>query len=440
MRIFCTGIFLMLMCSVMRSQELAYYLPQNVNYNKTIPTPKSIINHEVGEWHITHDKLIMYMKAVANACPERIVLQSMGFSTEQREQLLLVISSPKNIKNIESLRQEHLKIYNKQEVNIANMPTIVWIGHSIHGNESSGSNAALLGSYYLAAAQGSKIDSILENTIILYDPSFNPDGLQRFSTWANQHKSKNLVTDGNSREFNEVWPGGRFNHYWFDLNRDWLPQVHIESQNRVKLFHQWKPNILTDHHEMGSNASFFFQPGVLSRVNPLTPKLNQDLTAKIATFHTKALDKIKSLYFTKENYDDFYYGKGSTYPDAQGCIGILFEQASSRGHAQQTANGVLTFPFTIRNQFTTELSTLDAALQLRLELLQYQANFFKDNSSSTQSYTYDDIFDPSKVKLFTEMLLRNDIKVYKSKTDINTYVVPLGQSQQTLIKTIFEKH
>jgi Zinc carboxypeptidase len=427
------------------AQDLSYYLPQNISYNKNIPTPKDIINHDVGEWHITHDRLLLYMKAVAKACPEKVQLQSMGFTAEQREQVLLIISSPNNIKNLEQLRQQHVQLQSgSNAVNVKTMPVVVWIGHSIHGNESSGSNAALLGAYYLAAAQGSHIDSILENTIILYDPSFNPDGLQRFSTWANQHKSKNLVTDPNSREFNEVWPGGRFNHYWFDLNRDWLPQVHIESQNRVRFFHQWKPNILTDHHEMGSNASFFFQPGVPSRVNPLTPKINQDLTAKIASFHTAALDKIKSLYFTKENYDDFYYGKGSTYPDAQGCIGILFEQASSRGHAQQTANGILRFPFTIRNQFTTELSTLDAALHLKQELLQYQKDFFS-NITSNKTYIYGDAMDITKTKLFTEMLLRNDIDVYTLKGNKDSfdkqycYAVPLQQKQQVLIKAIFEK-
>jgi Zinc carboxypeptidase len=435
-------LFLLLFVTIavqLNAQDLSYYLPKNVTYNASIPTPASIINHEVGEWHITHDRLVLYMKAIATACPERVLLQSMGFSTERREQVLLIISSANNLKNIEQIRQQHLQLQNgNTNVDVKNMPAVVWIGHSIHGNESSGANAALLGAYHYAAAQGTHIDSILNNIVILYDPSFNPDGLQRFSTWANQHKSKNLVTDPNSREFNEVWPGGRFNHYWFDLNRDWLPQVHIESQNRVKFFHQWKPNILTDHHEMGSNASFFFQPGVPSRVNPLTPKLNQELTAKIATYHTAALDKIKSLYFTKENYDDFYYGKGSTYPDAQGCIGILFEQASSRGHAQQTANGLLTFPFTIRNQFTTELSTLDAALNMRQELLQYQQDFFK-NKNSTQSYVYNDASDASKLKIFTQMLLKNDINVYKSKTNSNEFVVPLQQKQQTLIKAIFEK-
>jgi hypothetical protein len=358
----------LLVAGFLSAQDLKYYLPDSVTYSPAIPKPKDIIYHEVGEWHITHDRLVNYMKAIAAAAPERVKLETMGFTYEGRPQVLLIITSPKNQQRLEEIRQQHVKLTDPSQsssVNIDNMPIVVWIGHSIHGNESSGANASLLTAYYLAAAQGKQIDDLLDNVVVLFDPSFNPDGLQRFSTWANQHKSKNLVSDPNSREFNEVWPGGRFNHYWFDLNRDWLPAVHVESQNRLAWFHKWKPNILTDHHEQGSNATFFFQPGVASRVNPLTPEKNQELTAKLAKFHAAYLDRIGSLYFTKENYDDFYYGKGSTYPDVQGCIGILFEQASSRGHLQQTSNGLLSFPFTIRNQFVTALSTLEGAKALR---------------------------------------------------------------------------
>ena len=325
-----------------QAQDLSYYLPQDVTYNPSIPKPKDIIFHEVGEWHVTHDRLVNYMRAIATAAPDRVKLETMGFTYEARPQVLLIITSKKNHDNLEAIRQQHVQLTDPSKsssLNIDNMPIVVWIGHSIHGNEPSGANAALLSAYYLAAAQGKQIDDLLDNVVILFDPSFNPDGMQRFSTWVNQHKSKNLVTDPNSREFGEVWPGGRFNHYWFDLNRDWLPAVHVESQNRLKWFHLWKPNILTDHHEQGSNATFFFQPGVPSRVNPLTPSQNQELTAKLGKFHAQYLDRIGSLYFTKENYDDFYYGKGSTYPDVNGAIGILFEQASSRGHAQQQQTG-----------------------------------------------------------------------------------------------------
>jgi hypothetical protein len=444
------GHLLLLISLNIFAQDLRYYLPAFVPYNPAIPTPKDIIHHEVGEWHVTHDRLVNYMMAVAAAAPDRVKLQTMGFTYEMRPQVLLIITSKNNHDRLEQIRQQHLLLSDptrSASLNLDEMPIVVYVGHSIHGNEPSGSNAALLSAYYLAAAQGKEIDDLLDNMVILLDPSFNPDGLQRFSTWTNQHKSKNLVTDPASREFNEVWPGGRFNHYWFDLNRDWLPAVHPESRNRVKLYHQWQPNILTDHHEQGSNASFFFQPGVPSRVNPLTPKKNQELTEKLGRYHAKYLDKIGSLYFTKENYDDFYYGKGSTFPDINGAVGILFEQASSRGHAQETANGILRFPFTIKNQFTTTLSTLEGARQLRKEFLEFQRDFYRQSVSTQKNgYVFGDKNDKAKTFLFIEMMQRHGIIIneYAGTSDADfekgsAYTVFLNQPQQVLIKTIFEK-
>jgi hypothetical protein len=438
-------------------QDLKYYLPDSVTYDPSIPKPKDIIYHEVGEWHVTHDRLVNYMKAIASAAPDRVKLETMGFTYENRPQVLLIITSKKNQANLEQIRQQHLKLTdpsNSASLDITNMPIVVWIGHSIHGNEQSGTNASLLSAYYLAAAQGKQIDELLDNTVILFDPSFNPDGMQRFSTWVNQHRGKNLVSDPNDREFNEVWPGGRFNHYWFDLNRDWLPAVHIESQNRLAWFHKWKPNILTDHHEQGSNATFFFQPGVPSRVNPLTPQKNQELTEKLGKFHAAFLDRIGSLYFTKENYDDFYYGKGSTYPDINGAIGILFEQASSRGHLQQTNNGMLSFPFTIRNQFVTTLSTLEGAKALRKEFLQWQRDFYKNaltdaSADPVKAFVFGDANDQLRTKTLVDMLLRHQVDVYALKKRVETengifrvdsaFVVPVNQPQYRVIKTIFEK-
>ena len=438
------------------AQDLSYYLPKNVSYNPAIPTPKSIIGHEVGEWHVTHDRLVNYMKAVA-AVSDRVVLHTLGTTYEGREQLVLIITSPKNQQNLENIRKEHVQlteVSRSASLNTTNMPVVVWIGHSIHGNESSGANASLLSAYYLAAAQGPEIDALLDHTVILLDPSFNPDGLNRFASWVNTNKSQTQVSDPNAREFNEMWPGGRYNHYWFDLNRDWLPAQHRESQNRLAFFHEWKPNILTDHHEQGSNASFFFQPGVPSRVNPNTPAKNQELTAALATYHAKFLDSIGSLYFTKEGYDDFYYGKGSTYPDINGSIGILFEQASSRGHAQETDNGLLTFPFTIRNQFTTALSTLAGAKNLRKEFLDYQRNFYKEVAKESasfpvKSYVIGDASDKMRTNIFVQMLLRHQVDVYRLKQDYTdgdktfkageAYVIPTEQKQFKIIKTAFEK-
>ena len=378
--------------------DLSYYLPKDVTYNKNIPTPKSVIGHEVGEWHITHDKLAEYMKALAKAS-DRISIEERGTTFEGRPLLLLTITSPSNHQKLEAIRKRHIEATNDASLDVSNDPIVVYQGFSIHGNEPSGSNASLAAAYYLAAAQGSNIDEVLNNTVILFDPSFNPDGLQRFAYWANTNKAIHINPDPNDREYHEVWPGGRTNHYWFDMNRDWLPVQLPESRVRIESFHKWLPNILTDHHEMGSNASFFFQPGIPSRTNPLTPQLNQDLTKEIATYHAKALDKIGSLYYSEESFDDFYYGKGSTFPDVNGSIGILFEQGSSRGHAQETVNGVLTFPFTIRNQFTAALSTLEAAKNMRVKIKKYQQNFYENarkENSKTKAIVFGDEKDAAK--------------------------------------------
>ena len=448
-------LFLLVSTSVFSQSQtdLSYYLPQNIQYNPSIPTPQSVIGHNVGEWHITHDKLVEYMKALANAS-NRITIEERSKTFENRPLLLLTITSPENHKNIKMIQSEHIKATETNSANTEHRPIVVYQGYSIHGNEPSGSNAALLIAYYLAAAEGSDIDNLLNNTVILFDPSLNPDGLQRFAYWANTNKNIHLNPDPNDREYSEVWPGGRTNHYWFDMNRDWLPVQLPESRARIETYHNWLPNILTDHHEMGTNTSFFFQPGIPSRTHPLTPKLNQELTKGIATYHAKALDKIGSLYYSEESFDDFYYGKGSTFPDINGGIGILFEQASSRGHIQESDNGVLTFPFTIRNQFTAALSTLEAANGMRKEILDYQHNFFKNarNEASKEgknAIVFGDEKDAAKTFHLAEILKRHRIKFHELKSDVSkdgkqykkgySYVVPKNQKNTRLINAMFEK-
>lgn len=450
-------IVLFLTCSAFGQSnvDLSYYLPNNVTYKKDIPTPKEVIGHEVGEWHVTHDKLLFYMQSLAEKS-DRITLENRGETFEGRPLLLLTITSPANHQNIKKIKEDHLALTenNALLLDTHTMPAVVYQGFSIHGNEPSGANAGLAYAYYLAAAEGPEIDSLLNDLVILMDPSFNPDGLQRFAYWANTNKSINLVPDNNEREYHEVWPGGRTNHYWFDMNRDWLPVQLPESRARIKSFHAWKPNILTDHHEMGTNSTFFFQPGEPTRVHPLTPAINQELTAEIGTYHAKALDKIGSLYYSEENYDDYYYGKGSTFPDINGGIGILFEQGSSRGHVQESENGLLTFPFTIRNQFTTALSTIEAAKNLRIKLLEYQRDFFSNarteaTKSKTKSIIFGDSKDAAKTWHLAEILNRHQIKFHALADDATLngksfkkgygYVIPMDQKNSRLIKAMFEK-
>ena len=433
--------------------DLDYYFSEFETPNSSIPTPKEIIGHEVGEWHVTHDKLVQYMYALADAS-NRITIEDRGKTFEGRPILLLTITSEDNHNNINQIITNHKKIteYN-ENISTEKQPIVVYQGFSIHGNEASGSNASLLLAYYLAASDSDFVHELLKNSVILLDPSMNPDGLQRFAYWANINKNINLTSDPNDREYNKVWPGGRTNHYWFDLNRDWLPAQLPESQARIKSFNKWIPNILTDHHEMGTNATFFFQPGIPSRTHPLTPDLNQKLTKEIAKFHVESLDKIGSLYYSEESFDDFYYGKGSTFPDINGSIGILFEQASSRGHVQDSDNGLLRFPFTIKNQLTTGLSTLKAANNLRLEILDYQKSFYKEAAKESSKYKNEAIIfgnskDRYRTKKLAEILERHEIEIYSLDNDVKhknktyrkgyAYIVPKNQKKYRLINAMFE--
>jgi len=435
-----------------QNDNIDYFLPKG-NFNTGIKTPTAFFGFSSGEWHISHDQLLMYMRYLDGAS-ERITMHEYGRTIENRPLIYMLVTTPENHQNIETIRSEHLdRIKNGNTSKNKETPGILYQGYSIHGNEASGINAAVIVAYYLAAFNDNYINELLSKSIILLDPCLNPDGVQRFSTWVNSHKSQSLVSDPNSREFNETWPGGRYNHYWFDLNRDWLPLVHKESKARIKLFNKWRPHLLTDHHEMGTNSTFFFQPGIPSRNNPNTPAENFVLTEKLAEYHAGALDSIGSLYFTKEIFDDFYYGKGSTYPEARGCVGILFEQASSRGHLQESVNGPVAFAFTIRNQVVTSLSSQKGFLKLRREFIDYQASFQKSmhnqlDKSAAKGWIFT---DRSQWKLndFISLLLSHEIEVFENVSDITingkkyeggkSYIVPLIQSESILAKTFFEK-
>lgn len=434
---------------------LDYFLSKDVTYKKEIPTPKQIIGHEVGEWHLTHDKLVYYLQELAKVS-DRAIWEEYGRSYENRPLGQLIISSPENIKNIEQLRVQHLKLCDpsvSDKSDIKNMPVFVKLGYGIHGNESSAQNASVLTAYYLISGEGAKIDELLKNTVILIDPALNPDGMQRHSTWVNLTKSLNNNPDPNSWEFSEPWPGGRTNHYWFDLNRDYIMLQHPESVGRVAAFYKWRPNINTDHHEMGANSTFFFQPGVQSRNNPLTPADNQDLTAEIGKYHEKYLNSIGSLYYTEESFDDFYVGKGSSYPDIHGSVGILFEQAGVKGHLKETPGGLISFPFAIRNHFTVSLSTLEAGLNMRTKLLESQRSFYKDALNQADKYAVKGIVftepdDNGRLNAFITNLLRHHIRVYKTSKDISknniefkagkSYVVPLKQNEYRFVRSLFE--
>ena len=433
--------------------DLNYYMPEGVQFDPSIPTPEEVLNYQVGEWHVRHDQLVRYMEVLSEHS-DRFQMTVMGYSHEQRPLVLVKVTSADNQDRIEELRAQSLALTDPNaDIDPNDAPLVVYLGFSVHGDESSGANASLLTAYYLAAAQGPEIEAWLDNTVILIEPSMNPDGLGRFAQWANQFKSQNLVSDPQNIEQQQLWLRGRQNHYWFDLNRDWLLLQHPESRARIAAYQRWMPNVLTDHHEMGTDSTYFFQPGIPSRKNPLTPDENVELTAMLAEYHADVLDDVHSLYYTEESFDDFYYGKGSSYPDIQGTVGILFEQASSRGHVQESINGDIAFPFTIRNQFLTSLSTIRGSVENRDRLTSFQQRFYRDAVDLAGQAGFDgymlrgDANDPARMQELLTILRQHNIDVYPVAEDFsahdNDYVagrdfyIPVRQRQFRLLEGAF---
>jgi len=440
-------IFIFTGISFSYAASVASYLPENHAYNPDIAKPESVLGFGIGERHPRHDQMLDYMETLVNQS-DRLVLTDMGRTNQLRKQVLVTISSPNNLAKLDGLLKER-QLSDEPK---ADEPLVIWLGYSVHGDEISGTNAAMVVAYHLAASQEASVADMLENTIIVMEPSINPDGMDRFVNWVTTHRGITPNSDPNHIEHHQGWRTGRTNHFGFDLNRDWLLLSQKESQHRLKYFHQYRPHVLGDFHEMGANGSYFFQPGIPTRNHPLTPEKNTELTQLLAGYHAAALDKENRLYYSEESFDDFYYGKGSTYPDINGGVGILFEQASSRGLQQETVNGLLTFSYGIKNQVLTSLSTINGSWENRERLKQYRKEFFLEaeklaKKEKFSGYLIHEAYDSYRLNAFLDKLNQHQIKIYPLADDFrhnsklypqkNTYYIPLAQPQYRVIKALF---
>ena len=417
-----------------------------------IPAPEEVIGISIGSRHLFHYEILKYMRSLAEASPRMVSLGVHAKSYGGKDLQSFVISSEKNIANLARIKQNRAEITQAgNSSNFENTPVVVHMMYSIHGNEPSGANLTPLLAYYLTASKDQSLLNQLEDVVLILNPVLNPDGLDRFAAWTNDNRGMTPSADPEDREHREISPNGRTNYYWFDLNRDWLAHQHPESQGRLALFHEWKPNVQLDFHEQGSNSSFFFMPGKPERTYPLTPKINQVLTEKISEFHRKAFDQDGILTFSKEGYDDFYVGKGSTYPDLFGCVGILFEQPSSRGALQNTANGVLAFEETILNQFRASVSSIKASASLKNELLNYQRDFYQSVRRKKAKGHYLATIEGDKTRLveFVRVLRGHQITVELLAKDAMaggaeykagvTLAIPADQIQSTYLSAIWRR-
>jgi len=433
-----------------------YYFPGET-FSNDIPSPYSYLGYHIGEWHTRYDRLVGYFQLLADKS-NMAELVTVGYTNQRRPLVVLVISNKENISNLETIRTNHLKLVDPAMPmpDISNMPAIINLAYSVHGNEPSGGEASILTAYWLLASQSDLAKEIRSNAVVMIDPAINPDGRDRHTNWANMHKGTPPVADPLDREHNEIWPSGRVNHYWFDLNRDWLPLAQVELQSKIAWYHTWYPNVVGDFHEMGTNATYFFEPTKpFGSENPVIPRKNYDeINNKFAAYFAKALDDIGSLYWTKEVFDNSYPGYGSTYPDIQGGLGLVFEQASSRGHIQSSQRGDITFQFTIRNQLKTSIATMEAGVREREYMHRYLREYFQTalteaGKDKSKGYIFGDESDESKNRLFLKLLLDHKIKVLENEKDITSegksfkqgksWIVPTSQPQYRMVRSMFEK-
>ncbi|MBO3696824.1 M14 family zinc carboxypeptidase [Roseivirga sp. E12] len=433
-----------------------YFFPPNARFDESIPTPEEYLGYPIGTLHTRHDAIVGYMRELARIS-DRAELDTIGETYEHRLLVVLKVTSPENHGNLEQIRSEHLKLVDPSQAieSYDGQKSIVLLGYNVHGNEPSSSEAALLTAYYYVAGRHAEVTDALDDAVLLIDPAFNPDGRDRHSTWANSFKGDPMVSDPIDAEHNEMWPRGRTNHYWFDLNRDWLPLAHVESQARINFYHKWYPNVVTDFHEMGTNSTYFFEPTKpFGSENPVVPRDNYDgLNNLFAGYFHEALDEIGSLYFTKEQYDNSYPGYGSTYPDIHGALGLVFEQASSRGHLQDSRMGKVAFAFTIKNHLTSSMATVRASVGEKETLLKHMENNFntavEEGKKAGGGWVFGDQTDEGRNGEFIDLLNRHQIEMVQLNEDItlngrafkagNAFYVPNEQKQYRMVRTMFEQ-
>lgn len=446
-------LLLLALAPIARAEPISWFTPAGVSYDPAIPTPEQVLGHGLGDKPVRHDMLVQYLRQVAELS-DRLTVETAGYSHEGRPILFLVATSPANRARIEEIRAAHLALSDPSSgaEPAPDMPVVTWLNYGVHGAEASGMDAALPAVYHLAAARGPEIERQLAESVILITAVFNPDGHSRRVNHVYTWLSEARVTDPAHAAHN-LWIEARTNHYWFDLNRQWLFQTQPEPRAWMAKWHHWKPNVTVDYHEMGSNSTYYFHPGVPTRKHPLIPDRSRELLSRMADFHAAFMDSEARLYYNEEGFDNYFVGKGSTYPHVNGSVGILFEAGAARGGAIETPNGIRTLADNIRTHFRTSLTSIEGARSLRGDLLDYRKRFFDEamaaaRADSRRAFVFTSP-DRARLRAFVSLLAANDVRVHELAEDVRaggrlypagaSIVVPMEQPQYTLIRAMFDR-
>ena len=430
------------------AKQVEYFQVEGVTYDSSVPAFEDQAGYEIGERPVRYFDMITYLRGLA-ARSDRISVETIGYSHERRPILTFTVTSAANHANLESIRQTHLSRL-KGEAAADAAPMVLWINWGVHGSETSSMDGAIPLLYHFAAAQGPAIEAQLNDAVMIVTVTFNPDGHARRIDHVETFWSYGENTDLNDAA-HRLWTEARVNHYWFDLNRQWLLLTQPESQAWIRQWHKWKPMVSADYHEMGSASPYYFHPGEEKRRNPLIPERARELTQGIGQRHAAFMDSEARLYTTEEGFDNFYIGKGSTYPQINGSLGILFEAGAARGGAVLTERGLVETADNARTHFRTALTTIQGSLDLRAEITAYQRDFFAENrrQQGAGGWVFTAKGDPERAARFVRLLNMHNIAVRRLARDVtadgrtfsaqDSYYVPMQQTNNRMIRGIFER-
>lgn len=403
---------------------LLLFVFASVSAQNSLQSPKAFLGYELGDRFTRHHKVVEYFEHVAETMPN-VTLEQYGETYEHRPLVKATLSSPENMARIDEIRKNNLKRAKLEE----GAPTddgiaIVWLSYNIHGNEASSIEASMATIYELLTSERGK--NWLKNTVVIIDPCINPDGRDRYANFYNQYGAKNFNPSGDALEHHEPWPGGRPNHYLFDLNRDWAWQTQQESAQRSVVYHKWMPHVHVDFHEQGYNSPYYFAPAA-EPFHEVITNWQREFQTTIGKNHAKYFDKEGWLYFTKERFDLLYPSYGDTYPTYNGAIGMTYEQAGHgfAGLGIETEYGdTLTLRDRVMHHFTTGISTVEIASinagKLSNEFKQYFDNAVSSPADKYKTYVIKGTNNADKVNNLLDFLDQHHIQ-YGSANSSKSY-------------------
>jgi len=442
-----------------------------IDIDRQIPPLQQIVGHRFGADVSSHAEIEIYLRALAKAAPFRTRLEKYGETYEGRALWQLVISSPENIERLDEIRAQNLQLCDprateRSEANriIERAPAIVWLAYTVHGNESSGTDAAVLTAYHILADTRAATKALLRDVVVIIDPIQNPDGRDRFINAYREMRGRFPQSEPYAAEHTERWPGGRFNHYGFDLNRDWFLGSQVETRTRVAAFLRWMPQVAVDAHEMGRNSSYFFAPPAEPVSDLILPR-QREWFDRLGRRQADRFDRLGFSYTTREMFDLFYPGYGESWPTLQGSIGMLWEQAGVRGLVVDRDDGrQLTYQDAVRHHYVSSIVTIESAAAHRKALVADAYETRRDTIRLGREGPVRDFFllpgrSPGRTRDLVRLLVRNGIEVRRVEQAISTtarglldhedrdvsipagsFHVPVAQPAGRLVLALLDRH